>query len=202
MSTMNKLVVLFLFGIIYFSSCAGQNSTRENELIITGFNWRLKVPDFLIAENKDEWKKVQESGKKDIEETYDIEMKNQVNTIFIFKTQDESFFEATSEKIKPEMVSDYIATCKKMNDIFYNTVVAQVPDAQLDTFQTVQTIDNIPFQTLTAKMSFPNGLIKNIVMFRSLFKDTELTVSVMFSNDYTGKKIIEAFKKSDFHFKK
>ena len=199
---MNKLPLFFLFAITFFSSCSGQDTTNKNELAISDFNWKLKIPEFLISENKDEWKKAQDRGKKGIEDTYNVELKNKVKTIFIFKSQDQSFFEATSENFNPEMASDYIATCKRMNDIFYNSITTQVPNAKVDTLQTVETIDNIQFQTLTSKMSFPNGSTKNAIMFRHLFKDTELTVSVMFSNEQTGRQIIEAFKKSSFHFEK
>jgi len=199
---MNKLPLFFLFAITLFSSCSGQDSTKKNELVISDFNWKLKIPEFLISENKDEWKKAQDRGKKGIEDTYNVELKNKVKTIFIFKSQDQSFFEVTSEKFNPEMASDYIATCKRMNDIFYNSIVTQVPNAKVDTVQTVETIDNIQFQTLTTKMSFPNGLTKNAIMFRSLFTDTELTVSVMFNNEQTGRQIIEAIKNSSFHFDK
>lgn len=199
---MNKLYLLFLFIIILFSSCSGKDSTKKNDLVISDFNWKLKIPKFLISENKDEWEKAQDRGKKGIEDTYNVELKNKAKTLFIFKSKDQSFFEATSEKFNPEMASDYIATCKRMNDIFYNSITTQVPNAKVDTLQTVEIIDNIQFQTLTSKMSFPNGLTKNAIMFRSLFNDTELTVSVMFSNEQTGRLIIEAFKKSNFHFDK
>lgn len=199
---MKKLSLFFLLAISLFSGCSAQDSTKKNELVISDFNWKIKIPALLISENKDEWKKAQYRGKKGIEDTYNIELKNKVKTIFIFKSQDQSFFEATSEKFNLEMASDYVATCKRMNDIFYNSITTQVPDAKVDTLQTVETIDNIQFQTLTSKMSFPNGLIKNAIMFRHLFTDTELTVSVMFSNEQTGRQIIEAFKKSSFHFTK
>ena len=198
--TKSKLLLLLFYPIL-FSSCSGQDSTK-NELVITDFNWKLKIPEFLISENKEEWKKAQDRGKKGIEDTYNVELKNKTTTIFIFKSKDESFFEATSEKLKPEMTSDYLATCERMNDIFYNSITTQVPNAKMDTTKTVETINNIQFQTLTSKITFPNGYTKNAIMFRSLFKDTELTVSIMFSNQQTGQQIIEAFKKSSFSFDK
>lgn len=199
---MIKLPLLFLIVITVFSSCSGQVPIKKDELVISEFNWKLKIPEFLISENNDEWKKAQDRGKKVIEDTYNVELKNKVRTIFIFKSTDQSFFEATSEKVNLEMASDYVATCKRMNDIFYNSIVTQVTNAKVDTLQTVETIDNIEFQTLTSKMTFPNGLTKNAIMFRHLFTDTELTVSVMFSNELTGRQIIEAFRKSSFSFDK
>ena len=191
-----KFLYLAVFPIL-FAHCSGQQTTKDS-LYSSDFKWRLKIPAFLVSENKEEWKRVQDAGKNAISETYNAQLRNKVKTIFIFKSADNSFFEAVGEPINKEQAANYSQTCERMNDIFYNTVKTQIPTAQVDTTKGVELVDNIPFQFLRARITFPNGTSKTTVSYRSVFDNIELTVSAMYSNQASGDEITRAFKSSTF----
>ena len=159
--------VLILFLPCLFAHCSGQLSTNDT-LFIPDFKWRLKIPAFLVSENKEEWKRVQEGGQKAIRDAYNIKIKNKLKTIFVFKSADNSFFEAVSEPISKKQAENYVQTCERMNDIFYNTIKTQVPTAQIDTTKSMEFVDNLPFQVLKAKVTFPDGTSKTTVSYRSV----------------------------------
>jgi len=195
---MNKLGLILLFLIRFlFSSCSAQKSS-SNELFIPEFKWKLKIPEFLIAENTEEWKKVQSAGKKVFEDTYNTELTNKVKTIFIFKSSDKSFFEAVSEPISQEQAENYVATCEKMNDLAYNAIKAQVPTAQIDTTKHEEVIDDFPFQVLKIKLTFSDGSNRTSISYRRVFGNTELTISAMYGNQASGDNIAKAITSSQF----
>jgi hypothetical protein len=189
--------MLFLLLSLLFFGCTTQRLDK-NDLVVKEFNWRVKIPDFMITQNQEEWKRLQNLGMEKINDTYGTHSSNKAETIFIFKSKDESFFEATTEAHKSEIY--YALTCQRMDDIFYNTLKTQIPNGKIDTAKSVVTVDNRPFQTLTSSIVYSSGNIAHAVIFRSLFKGKELTVSVMFSNQQTGDRIIEAFKSSSFNW--
>jgi len=188
----------FILLLVVFNNCYGQQD-KTGELFITGFKWKLNIPQFLIPENPEEWKIVQERGKKAFEDTYNTSLNNKLKTIFIFKAKDTSFFEAVNEPISDGEAKNYLAVCEKMNTLVYNTLKTQAPTAQIDTTKREEIIDSIPFQVLEITMIFPDGNKRMTTSYRSVFGNKELTISAMYSNKESGDKIINAIRNSRFN---
>ena len=189
--------IFFLVFLTTIFNCSAQNFSNE-EFQIANWSWKLSVPDFLTAYDQQEWKKVQNRGKEAVEDTYNLDLKNKVQTIFIYQAKDSSLFEATIEKFNIEKTPDYIASCLWNNDFMYDFLTKNAPEAQLDTTISVVNVDHIDFQAINLKLSFPDGTVRSSFILRSLFDDMELTVSVIYNNDKSLEKILEVFKKSKF----
>src|SRR5689334_15949834 len=123
MMNLKNLILGLLISLAACTSQRPKKSLSKNELFIQDLNWKIKIPDSLIAVNVEQWEKVQDAGKQAISETYNTELKNKTTIRFIFKSNDNSiFFEAVTEPISKNKVENYSQVCERMNDIAYNTL--------------------------------------------------------------------------------
>lgn len=189
--------IFFLILLATFLNCTAQDESNV-AFQIANWSWKLNIPEFLTPYDQQEWKEMQDKGKEAIEETYILEMKNKVETVFIYQTNDNIFFEATIEKFNIEKTPDYIASCLWNNDFMYDLIVKNVPEAQLDTIISVVNVDHIDFQAINLKLTFPDGSVRSSLILRSLFDDMELTVSIIYNNNQSLEEILEVLKKSRF----
>ena len=180
-----------------FCNCSTKQPSRD-KLFIPEFKWQIKIPAFLASQNMEEWKRVQDAGRRAIGSAYNIDIKKVVHTVFIFKSNDDSYFEAVSEPISKDQADNYLETCERMNNIVYNTIRTQVPSARIDTVKGVEFIDKLPFQYLKINLTFPGGQSKTTISYRRVFEENELTVSIMYADQGSGNKILWAFENSNF----
>lgn len=184
---------LYIIPLLSLLSCESKPTTKNEVYHNTQFNWTIHLPDGF--EKETEWSEMQEKGTKAIENTFDQEVENIGQTIFVFKKDETNYFESNFQPFHPEIDGDYITSCRQVNQIF----MAQMIDIPLDSNSTTLTIDGLEFQQFNVVMNFPNGMKLTTHMFSHLFEGEELAVNIMYSDEELGKKMMTAWKNSKFH---
>lgn len=194
---MNKLNYLIICLTIIIQSCNGQ-TTSKKEIYNKEFNWTITIPENFQNVSSEEWAKMQNKGADAIEKTYEEKVINQTKIIFVFKSDELNYFESNYQPFDVEVDGDYLESCKKVNDMLYETFVTQMPDIKIDSISTNEKIDNLEFQTFKMKVEYPNKMILNILMFSRLFGKKEFSVNIMYVDNKKGQQMIESWKKSNF----
>lgn len=190
---------LYILPLLFFISCESKPTTENEVYHNEQFNWTIHLPDGFEKETEEEWTKMQEKGTEAIESTFDQEIDNIAQTIFVFKKDETNYFDSNFQPFNPEIDGDYVTSCKQVNLVIYETFMAQMPDIPLDSNSTTLMIDGLEFQQFNVVMNFPNGMKLTTHMFSHLFDDQEIAVNIMYSDAELGKKMMEAWKNSKFH---
>lgn len=187
-----------IFGlIIFFQSCNGQKTAKQ-KIHNKDFNWTITIPENFENVSSADWKKMQNKGADAIEKTYDEEVINQSETIFVFKSDQLNYFESNYQPFDPSVDGDHLESCKVVDQVLYETFKAQMPDVKIDTTRTVEKIDNLEFQTLTMKVEYPNKMVLNLLMFSRLFDKRELTINIMYVDNLKGQEMLDSWRESTF----
>ena len=160
--------------------------------------WSITIPEGFESVPAKEWSKIQNRGAQAIEDTYEEEVINLTEIIFVFRAGQFNIFESNTQPFDEELFENYEAACAETYSIVYETFTAQMPDAQVDTLTSTEVIDNLEFQKFEVKIQYPNGLVMHIFMFSRLFDDREFTVNLMYIDEEQGEKMMEAWQKSTF----
>ncbi len=191
----------FLCGMILsllLSSCNGQIVSDPKTIYNKDFKWTIVIPENFNFIEPSEWEKLQNRGIDAIEETIGEEVESQAKTIFVFKNGDFNYLESNYQPYDIDADGDYIETCRGVNEIFYQTLESQMPDAVIDTISSVEKISGLEFQTFKLNATMPNGMIIHMIMYSRLFGEKELSVNVTYVNEVEGKRMIEAWSSSKF----
>jgi hypothetical protein len=194
---MNRLLYFLICITIIFQSCNGQ-TTPKKEFYNKDFNWRIIIPENFQNVSAEEWTKMQNKGADAIEQTYDEKVINQAKTIFVFKSDQLNYFESNSQPFDTEIDGDYLASCKNVNNILYETFKTQIPDIKIDSISTIEKIDNLEFQTFKMKLEYPNKVKMNVLMYSRLFGKEEFSVNIMYVDNKKGEQMLESWRKSKF----
>jgi len=195
---MNRLKYLQICLIIIIQSCNGQ-TTPKKEIYIKDFNWTITIPENFQNVSGEEWTKLQNKGADAIEKTYDEKVINQSKTISVFKSDQLNYFESNYQPFDIAIDGDYLASCKNVNDILYETFKTQMPDLKIDSTSTIEKIDNLEFQTFKMKVEYPNKMVLNVLMFSRLFDKKEFSVNIMYVDNNKGQQMLESWRKSKFN---
>tara|TARA_R110002050_G_scaffold300786_1_gene472706 strand:- start:43794 stop:44393 length:600 start_codon:yes stop_codon:yes gene_type:complete len=191
---------LFLVGLL--SSCADTAETKEETkgetVHFDKFNWTMNIPDGFEMESEEEWAKLQQKGTEAIEETFEQEIEGNAKTIVVFKQDETNYFDANYQSFDTATDGNYLKSCTDVNQVIYETFLAQMPDVPIDSSSTTETIDGLVFQKFNIVIQFPNEMKLTTHMYSRLFGDTELAVNIMYANEDTGKKMTDAWLKSSF----
>lgn len=144
---------------------------------------------------------MQNKGADAIEKTYDAKVDNQAKTIFVFKNDQFNYFESNYQPFDTATDGSYLESCKNVNEILYQTFIAQMPGVKVDSVTSVERIDNLEFQTLKMKVTYPNNMVLNVFMFTRLFDKREFSVNIMYVDKTKGDLMINAWRKSKFGVK-
>lgn len=196
-----KRIHYFLIGmIIIFQSCVEQAQTGK-KLFNDEFQWTILIPGGFEKVSAEQWAKIQNRGADAIEKTFDEKIDNRAKTIFVFKSDQLNYFESNYQPFDEAIDGNYVESCKTVNEMLYQTFVTQMDSIKIDTTTSVEMVDNLAFQTLKMKVTYPNKLILNILMFSRLFDKKELSVNIMYTDKTKGELILKSWKNSKFGHK-
>lgn len=193
---MIRLFIFLLLGI-GFSSLGQTSKTMHN---FEEFGWTITIPNGFEAVNEAEWAKIEDRGVKAIEDTHGEQLINQTTTLFVYRNTQFNVFESNNQPFDENLDGNWIASCKEVNDIVFETFEAQMPNIPLDSASSVETIAGRKFQTFMVKVDLPNGMQLKALMFSTLYPNLkkELTVSITSVDDVQLEKMLSAFRNSKF----
>ncbi|WP_316839313.1 hypothetical protein [Pedobacter gandavensis] len=178
-------------------SCNGQIAPKK-EIFNKEFNWKITIPEGFENVNAVEWAKMQNKGKEAIEKTYGGEVENKTKVIFAFRADKFNYFESNWQPYDVSKDGDYLESCKKINQILFDTFKNQMPGAKLDSLSSEQTIDGLKFNKFKMVINFPNNMVMDFIMFNRLFDKKEFTVSIIGIDKKKTELLLEAWKNSKF----
>jgi hypothetical protein len=178
-------------------SCVGQTSPKK-EIYNADFKWTITIPENFDTVSAAQWAKIQNRGLEAVEKTYDQKIDNQAKTIFVFKSDQFNYFESNYQPFDTAIDGNYLASCKTVNEMMYQTFNTQMPGIRIDTAAFSETIDNLKFQVLKMKVTYPNKMVLNVFMFSRLFDKKEFSVNIMYVDTKKGELMIDAWKRSKF----
>ena len=138
------------------------------------------------------------SSVKDIEDTYGEGIEDNTIPIFTFNNGQFNVFEAMYVPFDPDVDGDFLETCKTVNEVLYETFITQMPDAVIDTLTNIEQIDNLDFYVFKIKISYPNKIIMNMLMYSRLFDKQMFALNIIFQDKEIGQKMLDAWKNSTF----
>jgi len=193
---MIRLFIFLLLGI-GFSSLGQTSKTTHN---FKEFGWTITIPNGFEAVNEAEWAKIEDRGVKAIEDIHGEQLINQTTTLFVYRNTQFNVFESNNQPFDENVDGNWIASCKEVNDIVFETFEAQMPNIPLDSASSVETIAGRKFQTFMVKVDLPNGMQLKALMFSTLYPNLkkELTVSITSVDDVQLEKMLSAFRNSKF----
>jgi len=194
---MNKTVILLSLFTLFLGSCSnGQKTVRE--FYDENFKWKITIPENLKDANTKKWEKSRERGMQAIEDTYGEGIEDYTIPIFTFNNGQFNVFEAMYEPFDPEVDGEFLETCKLVNEIMYTTFVTQMPDAVVDTLTTIEQIDNLDFYVFKIKITYPNKMILNMLMYSRLFDKQSFGLNIIYREEEIGQKMLDAWRNSTF----
>lgn len=192
-----KITCLFLFLGLY--SCTSQTETNSKTIHNKDFNWTITIPENFNSIDEKDWNKTQQKGKDAIEKTFGEEMINQATTIFTFKNGQFNNFEANYQPYDIEIDGNYLETYHDVNEMLYQTLETQIPQAKLDSISSTQKISGLEFQRFDVVVHFPNGIKMKTTGFSRLFGKKEFTLNITAVNDKIRQQMLDAFLNSKFN---
>lgn len=194
---MKKLYILLLLTAT-FQSCYSQKS-KTNEVYNKEFKWTIVIPENFESVSSEEWLRLQNKGLDAFEETTGQEVTNQAKTLFVFKSDQLHYLEANSQPFDVAKDGSYLESCKNVNDILYQTLKSQMPDAKIEKSTYKETIDGLEFETFKVKVEYPNKMVMNILMYSRLFGKKELAINIMYVDNSKGEIMLNSWRNSKFH---
>lgn len=192
---LNYLLLLVLAFI--FTSCNGQ-AEKRNEVYNKDFKWTIEIPQNFENVSPEDWAKIQGKGAKAIENSYGAKMVNRAKTIFVFKSGKLNYLESNYQPFDKTVNGDYVQSCIKVSNIIYKTLETQIPGAKLDTTRTLAKIDDLAFQKFSIKVTYPNKVKLNVLMYSRLFGDKEFSVNIMYVDKKMGEEMLNSWTNSKF----
>lgn len=189
-------LILFLIAAC-FQACTG-SKTESQKVFIDDFNWTITIPEGFDSVSASDWKKMQNKGADAIEQTFDEEVVNQTTTLFVFSSDQLNYFESNYQPYDTAVDGNYVESTKAVADVLYETFMAQIPGVKIDSTRSVEKIDNLEFQKLTMKVTYPNDMMMNLYMYSRLFDKREFAVNIMYVDESKGQKMLEAWNASRF----
>lgn len=183
--------------IIFLLSCSPKKHATD-EFYNDRLKWTMKIPSIVAPEDMEKWKKVQDAGMEAMGNTYDVKLKKKTETLFIFKSGNENFMEATVEPYDKNKHPDYAHYINMNYGFFYHAIEVQLPGTIIDTSQSTDVIDEVIFYRIKFKLTGTDNTVKNIIFFSRLFGDQDLFVSIMYQDTAKGAVMLDAFRKSKF----
>ncbi len=190
---------LFFF-LLLSATVSGFGQANSSTLVFNELGWTITIPEGFEAVNEAEWSKIEDKGVKAIEETHGEELINQTTTLFAYRNAQFNVFESNYQPFDENVDGDWVASCKVVNAIVFETFEAQMPNIPIDSTSSVERIAGREFQTFMVKINLPNGIQLKSLMFSSFYPNLkkELTVSITSIDDVQLEKMLRAFRMSRF----
>lgn len=193
-----KAIYYLLVGMAFILQCCKGQTTPKKEIYNSDFKWTITIPENFKQVSSEDWAKLQQKGADAIEKTYDEEVVNRAKTIFVFKNDQLNYFESNYQPFDIDVDGDYLESCRNVDNILYETFIAQMPGIKVDTTRTTEHIDGLEFQTFKLTVEYPNKMVLHLLMFSRLFDKREFTVSISYVDKSKGEEMLNSWKKSKF----
>ena len=194
---MNRFKVVILLVFPALMCCKPRTDSPAQTLHNREFNWTISIPENFASVSPEEWAKLQNKGAQAIENTFGEKIENRAKTIFVFKNGDYNYLESNYQPFDPEVDGDYIASCRAVNEIIYETFRTQIPTATLDSASSVETISGLEFRKFGVTITLPAMKIRSF-MYNRLFGKKDFSVNITYVDDEPGKKMMESWQRSVF----
>ena len=192
---MRKTVIILSIFAVLIGAC-GQK--KPQEFYDENFKWKIIIPENLKALNPEKWAKSKERGMQAIEDTYGEGIEDYTIPIFTFNNGQFNVFEAMYEPFDPDVDGDFLENCKLVHEIVYETFITQMPDAVIDTLTNIEQIDNLDFYVFKIKITYPNKMIMNMLMYSRLFDKQSFGLNIIYQDKELGQKMLDAWENSTF----
>jgi len=196
-----KRLHYFIICIAIISQSCKSSSSFETKFYNKDFDWSITIPKNFDTVSAVQWAKMQNKGMDAIEKTYDQKIDNQAKTIFVFTSDKLNYFESNYQPFDTATDGSFMESCKSVSEVLYQTFAAQMPGTKIDTASSIEKIDNMDFQKLTMKVSYPNNMVLNMDMYTRLFDKKQFSVNIMYVDKAKGELMLDAWKKSTFGHK-
>lgn len=188
--------ILFLSVLALFMRCSGQRADQK-ELYNEEFKWSIRIPAGFEHVSAAEGERLQNKGLSLIEKTYGQPVENQAKMIFEFKSGPQNYFESNYQPFDEQVDGNYSESFDAVNQIIYETFMAQMPGITIDTARTMTAVDGLDFHTCKMKITHPN-MVLNFVMYSRLFDKREFTVNILYVDEAKGDQMKQAWLASKF----
>lgn len=178
-------------------SCIGQIVPKK-EIFNKEFNWKITIPEGFDNMNEADWTRINNRGKEAIEKTFGGEIVNNSTTIFAFRADKFNHFESNWVPVDLSKGGDYLESCKKLNQVIFDTFKNQLPSANLDSLSSEQTIDGLKFNVFKIALNFQNNVVLDFITFNRLFDKRKLTVTIIALDKKKQELLLDAWKNSSF----
>lgn len=196
--TMRKYLFLLFISLSLISSSSGQQKSEQKTIYNKDFKWTILIPAGFDTVSADKWTKMQNRGAEAIANTYQTEVENRAETIFVFQSDQFNYFESNYQPFDIVKDGNYLESFKAVNKILYGTFKAHMKGAKLDSSSSTQIIDGLTFQTFEVVINFPNKMVMHWQMFSRLFGKKEFTVNIMTVDKNKRKELLSSWLTSKF----
>ena len=193
---MKKIIITTITLVFVLSGCNKHNAPQE--FFDETFHWRIMIPANFRAVNPERWERRREYGLQRMESTFNEKITDDTRLIFNFSNGQTNYIEALYHFVDPEIDGDFSESRKLLEEIMYTAFVAQMPTATVRTSTTTERIDNLDFYVLEIRITFPNNMIFNTLMYSRLFGSKVLGVNIMYQDAEIREKMLDAWRNSTF----
>lgn len=193
---MKKLISSLLL-ICLIASCSNPE-VKNRQIFIEEFNWRITVPEEFEYMSKKEIQASRNKGLDLFEEQIGEDIVDEVQVLFWIKNGELNGLEANFQPFNIDEDGDYKESNDYINGLTVEALTSKFPQIKVDSLSSFEKIDNLNFQKFYAKFTYPNGMILHAHSYSYLFENKDFTVSITYTNEEIGKKLIQSFLKSKF----
>ncbi len=193
-----KLPKTILLALLLAFGCRDKQISEPEILTIEDFDWTITVPEnFRLLDDRD-WRKIEEKGEHAIEKTFDAEMINEAENIFVYKNGQLNTLESNWQPYNQNLDGDYLSLCYEINGMLYKTLESQIPNVKIDSASSTQKIDGLDFHRFEMKIDLPNGIKMNTIGFNRQFGKRDLTINITYVDEKIGREMMESVLSSKF----
>jgi hypothetical protein len=167
-----------------------------------GIQMGILIPAGFEAQTAAQYAAAHKEGAADVEKSLNGKVDDQSKQICSFKNEKFNYFEANQQPFDKKTDGDFLASCKVVNNILYDTFKKQFPDnAKIDTAQSVYTVDGLVFQYFKMQIYFGDDKTMSMTMllYNRLFGSREFAVAITYLDKAKGDLLLNAWKNSTFN---
>jgi hypothetical protein len=191
---------LYLFAVLLvFDGCTQQAAAPAKKIYNRDFNWTITIPAGFQNLSAAQYAKLQQKGTEALQKTYGKKVENHTHLIFSLRSDQFHYIEANQQPFDTTADGNYLASCKAVDEVLFNTFKQQMPDnPKIDSANSTETIDHMVFQRFKVTIGIPDKGSLNLIMYNRLFDKKELTVTIMYVDTARGNALLNAMRSSKF----
>lgn len=194
---MRQFYYVFISFIFLSQSLICQNSLSQT-IYSNEFKWSIKIPENYKNLSYAELEKLNDLGKRGIENTYNEKVTSNPKVIFSFKNDEYNFMQASYQIYDRDKNGDFARLCAGINKVQYETCKNQIPGVKIDATNGIEKINNLEFHKYKMLLYYPSGQVLHWITYYRLFGKKFLTISVTYIDKDKGQEAIRCLEKSKF----